>query len=197
MSVELKLLLVWVAAAFSFIALIVSLWVWNATRAQNNLTYGEPTNNGTLVSPRTPLIVAESHPSNDVASLAQGIPEAVRFAALLKSTGVEQELGSLASYTIFVPTDRAIRLQAAELNGMSTNELKRFVRYHVVAGRAVDVNAVDSGTIQALSKDALNFSVQSGDESARVNSATVLQAYKGKNGVVYVINEALLPPIMQ
>ena len=128
-------------------------------------------------------------------SIAEGLPDATRFSALLASTGVAAMLKGKGPYTIFVPTDRAMReLPASMLSSMTPAELKRLVEYHVVMGRAIDVDAVDSGTVQALSGDTLNLSVQEGDQSARVNSSVVLEGYTTKNGIVYLINSVLLPP---
>lgn len=189
-------MLLWVGAAFAFIALIVSLWIVNVGRLHESASYGLPANTGALESPRTPLVVVEDRQATSITAIAGGLSDATRFATLLETTGVAAQLKGAASYTVFVPTDRAMRqLPSGMLSRMSAAELKRFVQYHVVVGRAVDVNAVDSGTIQALSKDMLNFSVQAGDQSARVNNGTVLQAYKGKNGIVYLVNSVLIPPL--
>ncbi len=196
MPTETKYMLLWVGASFAFIGLIVSLWIVNVGRLHQEASYGPPSNTGALESPRTPLVVAEDRRATTITSIAQALPDATRFGALLDSTGVAAQLKGAASYTVFVPSDRAMRLLPADLlSRMTPEELKRFVQYHVVVGRAIDVNAVDTGTIAALSKDMLNFSVQAGDQSARVNNATVLQAYKGKNGVVYLVNNVLIPPL--
>lgn len=196
MPTETKYMLLWIGAAFAFIALIISLWLFNTGRIQNTASYGEPVDTAALESPHTPFIVAENRQATTVSSIAESLPDATVFASLLQNTGVDRLLTSGQPYTVFVPTDRAMhRLPAGLLSGMTAAERKRFVEYSVVVGRAIDVNAVDSGTITALSKDALNFSINPGDQSARVNSSVVLEAYKGKNGIVYLINSALIPPL--
>jgi len=198
MPTETKYMLAWVVAALLFIALIICLWILNANRFESGAVYGLPSNTGALESPHTPYIVAENRQATNVTSIAEALPDATRFASLLASTGVEAQIKSGEPYTIFVPTDRAMRqLPQGMLSTMSAAQLKRLVSYHVVVGRAIDVNAVDNGSVTALSKDALNFTVTPGDQSARVNSSAVLEAYKGKNGIVYLINTVLLPPIVQ
>lgn len=189
-------MLAWVSTALLFIALIVVTWLSNASHIEDRLAYGTPPDTGTLETPHTALIVAQNRVATDVSSISEGLPDATRFSALLTSTGVAAMLKDKGPYTIFVPTDRALRqLPPGTLEHMSAAQLKRLVEYHVVATRAVDVNAVDSGTLQALSGDMLNFSLQPGDQSARVNSSVVLQGYSTKNGVVYLINSVLLPPV--
>ena len=78
---------------------------------------------------------------------------------------------------------------------MDAAGLKRLVEYHIVSGKSIDVNVQTSGTTQALSKDTLNFSVREGDKSARINSSVALQAYKASNGIVYLIDQVLIPPV--
>ncbi len=196
MPTEVKYMLLWVFAAFAFIALIITLWLLNASRIQNVSVYGAPPDTAALESPHTPFIVAEDRQATTVASIAEGLPDATRFAMLLESTGVEKLIVSGQPYTVFVPTDRAVhQLPPTLLDTMTPAQLKHLVEYHVVTGRVIDVNAVDNGTVPSLSKDALNFSVNPGDQSARVNSSEVLEAYRGKNGVVYLINSVLIPPL--
>ena len=49
------------------------------------------------------------------------------------------------------------------------------------------------GTIQALSRDYLNFSVGT-DKIPQVNSSNIIKQILGKNGIVYIIDGVLLPP---
>jgi len=196
MPTEVKYMLLWVFASFGFIALIIALWLLNAGRIESVPAYGLPSNTGALESPHTPFVIAENRQATTVSSIAEDLPDATQFASLLHSTGVDKLITSGQPYTVFVPTDRAMhQLPPNMLATMTPAQLQRFVEYSVVVGREVDVNAVDSGTITALSRDALNFSVAPGDQSARVNSSVVLEAYKGKNGIVYLINSALIPPL--
>lgn len=117
-----------------------------------------------------------------------------RFASLLSSTGVGATLNGKGPYTVFVATDGAFsRLTPGTISSMSAAQLKRLVQYHVVAGKKLDVDALQSGQIQALSKDMLNFQVNAGNK-VYVNSGYVLEAYNASNGIVYVINSVLLPP---
>lgn len=196
MPTETKYMLAWVAAALLFIALIIWLWLINAGKIEDAAEYGAPADTSALESPHTPFIVAENRQATTVTSIAEGLPDATQFASLLESTGVDKLIASGQPYTVFVPTDRALQqLPQGTLSTMTAAQLKRLVEYHVVVGRAIDVDAVNSGTIAALSKDELNFQLEPGDQSARINNSIVLEAYKGKNGIVYLINSVLLPPV--
>ncbi len=131
---------------------------------------------------------------SDVASIAKSISGSATFGSWLASTGVAAQLTGKGPYTIFVPTDGSIsQLPAGTYSNLSAAEKKRLVQYHVVSGRAIDVDASNTGTIQALSKDALNFSYTA-TKIPMVNSAIIVAEYKGSNGVVYVIDNVLVPP---
>lgn len=132
--------------------------------------------------------------SDSVVTIAENIPGASRFAGYLRSTGVAAKLTGKGPYTIFVPTDGALsQLPAGTISSMSAAQLKRFVEYAIVSGRAIDDTALSVGSIQALSGDAINFTYQ--DNIPRVNNAIIITQYKAENGVVYLIGGVMLPPI--
>lgn len=132
--------------------------------------------------------------SKTVASIIAGIGYGGRFSQLLSSTGVGATLTGKGPYTVFVATDGAFgRLVPGTINNLSAAEQTRLVQYHVVVGKKLDVDAVSSGNIQALSKDMINFQVDA-KKDVYVNSGKVLETYRASNGIVYVINSVLLPP---
>ncbi|MDP2650242.1 MAG: fasciclin domain-containing protein [bacterium] len=161
------------------------------TEEENGATAGEEqTNNGTG---RTPRI---DRSGDSVVAIANDVSSASRFISLFNSTGVAAELNASGeTYTVFVPTNGAFDLLAeGTLDNLSASELRRLVEHHVVVGRAVELNTIENSSIEAMSGDMLNFSVSDRDEIARVNSAIAFEAFVGENGMVYAINNVLLPP---
>lgn len=135
-----------------------------------------------------------SRANQSVSTIVAGLSGTSQFNALFSSTGVGASLSSTGKYTVFVPTNGAFsQLPGGTISGMTAAEKKRLVQYHVVTGRAIDVDAEVSGTINALSGDALNFAYGP-DKIPLVNSAIVISEYVGKNGIVYLIDNVLLPP---
>jgi len=176
------------------------VWVWylgsNATQI-NPVGYGKPATSttGALAGPTAP-IVPENRSSSTVAGVLESLQNDSRFSGLLSTTGVSATLTGKGPYTVFVPTDGSFgRLPTGTVNNLSATELKRLVQYHIISGKMIDVNAQVAGTVPALSKDALNFSYEIDDKSARVNSAKIVAAYKASNGIVYVVDTVLLPPL--
>lgn len=139
-------------------------------------------------------IPTTSKTSTDVAGVAKGISNASIFASWLSSTGVAAELTGKGPYTLFVPTDAAIALlPSGTFRNLSAVEKKRFVEYYVIPDRMINADAQISGTVWTMSGDPLNFTKGAG-QATLVGPAIILAQYKAENGVVYVINSALVPP---
>lgn len=131
--------------------------------------------------------------SSNIVGVAESIEGASRFGALLSSTGVATQIRGAGPYTIFVPRDSAFaKLPSGTISGMTAAELKRFVQYQVVSGRAVDVDAQIAGAVTALSGDALNFN--NANNIPMVGSAIIVAQYRASNGIVYLVDSVNLPP---
>lgn len=129
-----------------------------------------------------------------VASIAQSLSGASTFGSWFASTGVAAEVTGKGPYTVFVPTNGSIsQLPTGTFTGLSTAEKKRFVAYHVIKGKALDADALVAGQEQALSKDMLNVSYGT-DKIPMINSSIIIAAYQGNNGIVYLIDQPLIPP---
>ena len=156
----------------------------------NTATTTTATTSASLVQgPQTVNRSAES-----VISIAENITGATEFSSLLANSGVAALVKGPGPYTIFVPTNTAFsQLPPGTISGLSAAGKKRLVEYSIVSGRAIDVTAQVAGTIQALSRDALNFSFGA-DNIPMVNSAILIKKYRANNGVVYLIDNVLVPP---
>jgi transforming growth factor-beta-induced protein len=193
----------WIGIVALIVVVVLALW-WAAARLQINTDIGtfgmfapaedttQMTANGATEDGVTVSRVSRTYP--DVSSIVSSLSTASQFNALYKSTGVAATIKGSTKYTIFVPTNGAFaQLAPGTIGNMTAAEKKRLVQYHVISGRAVDVDALMSGTVQALSRDELNFNY-SEDKIPMVNSAIVITQYTAKNGTVYLIDNVLLPP---
>ncbi len=180
------------------LVLVFGAWWYYSSRSPSGMQavdYGAPSASSTDALGSTGTVTAEDRSTSNVGSVVASLGGESRFASLLVSTGVSASLTGKGPYTIFVPTDASFGLlPAGTINNLSVAQLKRLVQYHIVSGKMIDVNAQVAGTVQALSKDMLNFTKNVNDVSARVNSSAIVRAYRTNNGIVYVINQVLLPP---
>ncbi len=179
----------WLGGLALLIVAVLGLWWFSAS--QSAISGVDNTATSTSGS-KTPISKMDRS-SSDVVSIAQSISGSSTFGGWLNSSGVSAQITGKGPYTIFVPTDAAVaKLKAGTFTNLSAAGKKRFVQYYIVKGRAIDVDAQVSGTIPALSGDDLNF--DNTNNIAMVNSGIIIAQYKASNGVVYVINTALVPP---
>lgn len=148
----------------------------------------------TAATSTTSAITSAHTTSRTALSTISRIPNTSRFRALLSSSGVTASISGKGPYTVFVPTDTAFnKLPVGTISSLTADQKKRLVQYHVVPGRAINISLQRSGTIEALSRDVLNFSFGA-DKVPMVNSAVVTAQYTVSNGIVYVIDNVLIPP---
>lgn len=115
-------------------------------------------------------------------------------AALTKADLVETLNGD-GPFTVFAPTDAAFNGFLTDL-GVTLDELTKedlipILQRHVVAGNVLS-SALSSGEVQTLNG---TISVEVGEQVVINGSSTVVSAdIQGKNGVVHVIDEVIMPP---
>jgi len=193
MKFDSKDIVKWVGIAV--VVLIIGFGLWWLMGERTSVSVPSNTATSTELSGAGQVQVQTS--PKTVNAIVSEVANGTRFAQLLASTGVGASLTGKGPYTVFVATDGAFsRLVPGTISNMSAAQLKRTIQYHIVA-KQLDVDAVNSGQVQALSRDTLNFNVDTVKGAVYVNSGYVLKAYKATNGIVYVINSVLLPPTSQ
>jgi uncharacterized surface protein with fasciclin (FAS1) repeats len=202
---------IWLGVVSLIVIAALGLWWLAANRPLNVLSLGgyganeststedvaSSTEPGAKTAAKTGSVTTKQVKKNqDVVTIVRNLSSASTFNAYFRSTGIAATISpkSTSKYTIFVPTNGAFaQLPVGTVGNMTAAEKKRLIQYHVVSGRAIDVDALTSGQIEALSKDVLNFSYGQ-NKIPMVNSAIVITQYQGTNGVVIVIDNVLLPP---
>jgi len=196
----------WIGIILIVVIVAMGLWYYlvHSTNGPMSDTFGNPvaSTTDTLATSSLPATkktvgtktAPASRKLSTVATIAQGLPNTSQFISLFKSTGVATQITGPGPYTVFVPTNGAFsQLPSGTITKMTAAQKLRFIQYHIIVGRAIDPEAQTAGTVQALSRDALNFSFGA-DKIPLVNSAIFLQKYQASNGVVYLIDNVLLPP---
>jgi len=150
-----------------------------------------PDTSGTV--PTTPVAVANNS-SKTVSAIVAGLSGASEYESYLGSTGVGSSIAGKGPYTVFVSSDAGYALlKPGTIVNMTAAQKKRLIQYSIVSGKELDVNVQNTGSVKALSGDELNFKV-SASGLVQVNSSYALAAYKASNGIVYVVNQPLIPP---
>jgi len=175
----------WIAGAIAIVFFVALAW---------NTQFSSPADSTVQSGAEDQKTTQKSTPSTSgskgtVYTVADSLPDGGVFISLMESTGVSTTLQG-TRYTLFLPTNAAMRM--VNTSGMTAAEKKRFVQYHIFAGRAVDPDALKSGNIEMLSRDQVNFTAVDG--KVRVNNSQILSSHTAANGIVYLIDAALLPP---
>lgn len=125
---------------------------------------------------------------------------AKKFSAALKSAGFEEMLNgqgpagieslSQGPFTIFAPSDDALNQAKATMDSTARKEdgTRTLLSYHIVEASAL-MNRTDPGSVKTLEGDSLAI-----DAGARlVGGANVLTSGRYDNGIIYVIDQVLVP----
>lgn len=186
----------WVAGIVAVLVVVGIWWYVSATPGGQSGTTASSTQETASSTQGTNVTsVTVQTRSGSVAAIVASLSEGSTFNSYLTSTGVASSLTGKGPYTVFVPDNQAFALlPTGTISNLSAAQKKRLVQYHVVSGKALDIDAVSSGTYTALSKDSLNFSVNLTYKQAFVGSGYAITEYKATNGIVYVISAVLIPP---
>lgn len=118
--------------------------------------------------------------------------------AAAKAAGLADVLGSAGPFTVFAPSDDAFaKLPAGTVETLLQPENKQklvdILKYHVIAGRVYDNDAVKAGQASTLLNRSVNIRFTA--EGIMVNKSKVIaKNVAASNGVIHVIDNVLLPP---
>lgn len=119
------------------------------------------------------------------------------LAKALTAAGLVEALKGEGPFTVFAPTDAAFAAFEEEnpgvLAGLSKDELGAVLKYHVVAGAAVESSALkDDQVFVTLNGSPVLVDTTGG---VKVSDAKVTTAdVTASNGVIHVIDKIILPP---
>ena len=145
------------------------------------------------------LLLPESQGSLGAAQAAKDLG-AEKFAEALTSSGLEETLsgqglmgiGGLTSgpYTVFAPSDAAFGAAKDSVDAIGEKEggMLGLLSYHVVDA-AVLLNMTESNSVKTMYGASLPVDIN----SSLVGGATVLASQRYDNGMVYVIDQVLVP----
>jgi uncharacterized surface protein with fasciclin (FAS1) repeats len=163
-----------------------------------NVTASKSYNNGTIyVIDR--VLLPETSSSLGVVEAANDLG-AKKFAAAIKSAGLAETLNgqglmgmeslSEGPFTVFAPSDSAFDAAKAAIDAISKKDagMMNLLTYHMVNSKSL-LNATDSNSAKTMQGDSLAVDANMG----LVGGANVLKSERYANGIVYVIDQVLVP----
>lgn len=143
--------------------------------------------------------VKDDESAKDIVKIAEGSKDHTTLVAALKQAEYVDDLSNAGPFTVFAPTNEAFnKLPAGTVEGLmkddKKNDLQNILQYHVSIGVFKENMLQDGQKIGQANGDNITIS-KSADGKLKVNgTANVLAAIPASNGLIYIIDEVLLPP---
>jgi len=140
--------------------------------------------------------VQDDESQKDVVRVAQASVDHTTLVAALKAAEYVDALSNAGPFTVFAPTNAAFNLLPAGtveslLKPENKESLRNILEYHVAVGVYKLEYLHDGQTINEVNLDNVTIGIKDGKYT--VNGANIIATVSASNGVVYVIDQVLLP----
>lgn len=145
---------------------------------------GDDDNDGGMGTNDEMNIVETAQSNDDLSILAGAIGDA----------GLVGTLESGGPFTVFAPTDAAFNeLPDGTLEGLSQDELAQILTFHVVEGEIFSGDLQASQDVETVQGEQLLVTSEGGTVTVNGSSVVATADVEASNGVIYVVDEVLLP----
>jgi len=158
-----------------------------------------PATGGTVVSGVTLL------PTNTIADNLKPLSNLSLVNQALQFAGLEDTLRSSGPFTVFAPTDDALRRQADKVTGMTVEDLQKpenkdklvtLENYHIVNGVYTTADLVNDTKLTTRQGEALAVTVRDGKtylNDVPIETADIVCS----NGIIHIIDGVLVPSALK
>lgn len=141
--------------------------------------------------------VQDDESQKNVVQVAIASPDHKTLVAALQAAEYVDALSNAGPFTVFAPTDEAFaKLPAGTVEDLvkpeNKEKLREILEYHVYVG-VIRENMLKNG-MSLNQVNGKNVTLSKEGEKAQVNGAAILGAVQTTNGIIYVIDQVLLPP---
>lgn len=140
---------------------------------------------------------APMYPSKNIVENAVNSKDHTTLVAAVKAAGLVETLMSAGPFTVFAPTNAAFeKLPEGTVESLlkpeSKDALRNILEYHVYVGVLTENIIQDGMKLNQVNLE--NVVLNKKDGKITVNGANVLGSARGSNGIVYIIDQVLIPP---
>ena len=133
----------------------------------------------------------------DVVKVAMLSPDHTTLVAALKQADLVTSLSNAGPFTVFAPTNEAFnKLPAGTVDDLmkdaNKDKLVNILQYHVFVSALQPDYFKDGQTLNMVNGDDLKVSVNNGIVTLN-GKAHIVKSIPASNGIIYVIDEVLLP----
>jgi uncharacterized surface protein with fasciclin (FAS1) repeats len=142
--------------------------------------------------------VKDDESAKDVVKIAAGSKDHTTLVAAIKQAELVNALSNAGPFTVFAPTNAAFdKISKETLDNLMKDEnklqLKDILEYHVYVGTLKTEFMEDGQTFNQVNGG--NVTITKKDGKVMINnSATVIASIPASNGIIHVIDGALMPP---
>lgn len=143
--------------------------------------------------------VKDDDSEKDIVKVAAGSKDHTTLVAALKQADYVTSLSNAGPFTVFAPTNAAFdKLPAGTVDGLmkadKKADLQNILEYHVSIGVFKEDMLQDGQTIGQANGQNITIT-KSADGKMKVNgTANIIATIPASNGLIYVLDEVLLPP---
>ncbi|MBK6731375.1 MAG: fasciclin domain-containing protein [Bacteroidetes bacterium] len=141
--------------------------------------------------------VVDDVSQKNVVQVAVGSPDHTTLVAALKAGNLVDALANAGPFTVFAPTNAAFdKLPAGTVDDLLKKEnllsLKNILQYHVAVGVYKEDMMRDGQSLGMVNGGNATLGVTP-EGKITINGANIIATVPASNGIVYVIDEVLLP----
>ncbi|MBP7924187.1 MAG: fasciclin domain-containing protein [Saprospiraceae bacterium] len=143
--------------------------------------------------------VVDNESQKDIVKIAVGSKDHTTLVAALQQADYVDDLSNAGPFTVFAPTNEAFaKLPAGTVESLMKNDkkadLQNILEYHVSIGVFKEDMLRNGQKLGQVNSQNITIT-KTPDGKIKINgTANVLAAVPASNGLVYVIDEVLLPP---
>ncbi|HTJ51416.1 MAG TPA: fasciclin domain-containing protein [Cyclobacteriaceae bacterium] len=141
--------------------------------------------------------VKDDESQKNIVQVAIASPNHKTLVAALKAAEYVDALSNTGPFTVFAPTDEAFeKLPAGTVDNLvkpeNKEKLRDILEYHVYVGVIRENMIRDGMTLNQVNGS--NVKIGKTSDKVTVNGANVVAIVPTTNGIIYVIDQVLLPP---
>lgn len=181
----------------SIISLLI-VTVMFSCNSGNETTKETATNSDATATSGGQENVKDDVSQKDVVKVAMASPDHTTLVAALKQADLVTSLSNAGPFTVFAPTNEAFnKLPAGTVDDLmkdaNKDKLVDVLQYHVFVSALQPESFKDGQTLNMVDGSDLKVSVSNGQVTLN-GKAHIVSAIPASNGMIYVIDEVLLPP---
>ncbi|HEY3406313.1 MAG TPA: fasciclin domain-containing protein [Ohtaekwangia sp.] len=141
--------------------------------------------------------VQDNESQKNIVQVAVSSPDHKTLVAALKAAEYVDALSNAGPFTVFAPSDEAFsKLPAGTVDDLvkpeNKEKLRNILEYHVYVGVIRDNMIQDGMSLNQVNGQ--NIKLSKAGDKIQVNGANVVGVVPTSNGVIYVVDQVLLPP---